>query len=318
MKHSLPLSYPEMFKRFIEQGESRYRDTFIFNSHDYLIEPLGDDFDIMRVTNQTTGDVYNFTEHDYSITYVKMPHVNEMLNYIESQVIFTAWDWIEHFTKLFPTYEGQLVTIYNDRDKNQAFVYVHTDKDNSFYLSKTHPPRVTGQLIYDYSENNSVRYVEVSVSDCGETADYINKVPGECEEILQSLFNTESALNFINTNRVRDDDAAKPDMSIWSLPPVIEFCGQSININAVHKQIEWTSDDYDYFINENGQWTKTRIDKEVRAGNSIRKQDTSVTAMFSIKFAYITIKENREHANALGIVTMLNILADESSASESV
>ena len=318
MKHSLPLSYPEMFKRFIEQGESRYRDTFIFNSHDYLIEPLGDDFDIMRVTNQTTGDVYNFTEHDYSITYVKMPHVSEMLDYIESKVIFTAWDWIEHFTKLFPTYEGQLVTIYNDRDKNQAFVYVHTDKDNSFYLSKTHPPRVTGQLIYDYSENNSVRYVEVSVSDCGETADYINKVPGECEEILQSLFNTESALNFINTDRVRDDGAAKPDMSIWSLPAAIDFCGQSITINAEHKQIEWSTDDYNYSINEDGHWTKSRIDKETTAVGYVGEQDKSTVMMFSTKFMYVVIKENREHANALGIVSMLNILTDKNSVAEHI
>lgn len=318
MKHSLPLPYPALFKRFIEQGESGYRDTFTFNNHDYQIEPLGDNFDIMRVTNQTTGGVCNFTEHDYSLTYVKMRHVNEMLNYIESQVIFTAWDWIEHFTKSFSIYEGQLVTIYNDCDKNQAFVYVHTDKDNSFYLSKTHAPRVTGQLTYDYSDSDSTRHVEVSVSDCGETADYINKVPGECEEILQSLFNTESALNFINDDRVRDDTTGKPDMNIWSLPAAIDFCGQSITINAEHKQIEWSTDDYNYTVNESGHWTKSRIDKEALKTGYIGKQDGSGVMMFSTKFVYVVIKENREHANALGIVTMLNILVDESSASESV
>lgn len=308
MQQNLPLHYPALIKRFMQQGDDGYQDTFVFEGDEYLIEPQGDDFEIMRVTNTVTCDVHNFTEYDYSITYEHMPKVRGMLRWIESQINYTVTDWIEHLTKDFPIYEGQLLTIYNDRQHNHVVVEVHTGKDNVFYIKDDESPKARGALNFMYKDEDDIRGVLVTSDEPGEDASYINKISEQCDDLLLALFNSEVSLSHINSTHVRYDNAEVIREEVWSMPGQVVCCGQAVTIDSERKTIDWSTDEHTYSINDEGMWSKTKINKRV---NKVPPptDSSAINVMYHSNYIYITIKEANEHGFALGIVTLLNTLA---------
>lgn len=305
MQQNIPLDYPKIIKKYMEQHVSGYRDTVVYNDMEYKIEPLGDDFEIMRLHNTVTNAVFNITEHDHSLTYKNMSEVLGLLRTIESLVVFTPMDWVNHFTQSLPAYHGNSLSIYRECDNDLTIVELHTGKDNTFTIDKHGNLKVTGRLRQVHSRVDGNVKVGITVEDVQDVDDYINAVPGLVNDWLDYVFNHEYLLVNANSMHVRYDNTDAINDGVWVAGPVVRIGDVLVNVNSEARTLSWTVDDHDYHVTEIGAWNKHKVEpKRVKPENA-----SGVVYMYSTYFTHITIKEPSEHGFALALVKLLNNLA---------
>lgn len=305
MQQNIPLDYPKIIKKYMEQHVSGYRDTVVYNDMEYKIEPLGDDFEIMRLHNTVTNAVFNITEHDHSLTYKNMSEVMGLLRTIESLVVFTPMDWVNHFTQSLPVYHGNSLSVYRECDNDLTVVELHTGKDNTFTIDKHGNLKITGRLSQVHSRVDGNVNIGITVEDNQKVDDYINDVPELVDDWLDYAFNNEHLLTNANNMHVQHDNTDAINEGVWVTGPVVRIGDMLVNVNSDERTLTWTVDDHDYHVTETGVWDKRKVEPK-----RVKPEVAADTAfMYSTSFMYITIKESSEHGFALALVKLLNNLA---------
>lgn len=309
MQQNIPLNYPQIIKKYMEQHVSGYRDTVIHNDVEYKIEPLGDNFEIMRLHNTVTNAVFNIVEHDHSLTYKTMSEVMGLLRTIESLVVFTPTDWVNHFTQSLPVYHGNSLSIYRECGNDLIVVELHTGKDNTFTIDKYGNLKVTGHLSQVHSRVDGNVNIGITVEDNQKVDDYINDVPKLVDDWLDYAFNNENLLVSANSMHVRHDNTDAINEGVWVTGPVVRIGDMLVNVNAEARTISWSIDDHDYHVTEIGAWDKRKVEPK----RDIPERTSGTMFMYSTCFMYITIKKPSEHGFALALVKLLNNLAKDGS-----
>lgn len=305
MQQNLPLNYPKIVKKYMEQHASGYRDTVMYNDIEYTIEPLGDDFEIMRLHNTVTSAVFNITEHDDSLTYKSMSEVMGLLRTIESKVVFTPMDWVNHFTQSYPVYHGDAISIYRECDSDLVIVQLHTGNDNTFTIDDKGNLTVTGHLNQIHTTVGDTVKIDITVDDTTDVDNYINSVPGLVDDWIQYAFNNEYLLSGANSMHVRHDNTDAINEGVWGIGPQVKLGDMIVTINPETRTVTWTMDDYDYHVTELGDWNKHKVEPK----RELSAKSSGGVHMYTTSYMHITIKEPSEYGFVMALVKLLNNLA---------
>ena len=302
---NLPLQYPTMIKKFIEQGSNCYQVDFTFNDTAYVIEPLGDDFDVMRITNQATQNMINLTVHDYISNLAPMSEWMAVLNYIESQVKFGVTDWVEHYTSKFMQYRGSTLSINRmDGGTGDIYVTLHAMRDMYFRITPDDEIEPVDNLTFGFAIKDKTTCEIQCVPAPMSSNEQITYLHALAHDMLLRAFNNEYVLNtHISSPQMQSGDAALNN-DIWSLPSNVQGFGCDVTLNHDVKTVTFTKDDFKYTIEQNGNWSKSRIPKatNVLDGNQMMKP----IVRYCTYFNFIELNDFDEYAYVRGLVHVLN------------
>lgn len=300
MNQNLPLCLPKIIKKYIEQGVNGYGIEFTFNGSDYVIDPLGDEFDVMRITNTRTRQMINITEHDHIGIIRPMTEWLHVIQYIEANVTFSVVDWIKHYTAKFPFYSGSSISTYRqtDGDTNDMFVVIHSTSNVFFYVSSDGIPRLIDNLEFVYTDDSEVRTVGIAMVDSTSSIDHIEYINMLAEDMLIRAFNNEYIISYVEQHNVKDIPIGNIEDKVWSYPSIVKTADMTIVINVVRKIITFINGDYEYQINMDGSWSKNKTYEKPTNDN--------LNHMYHTSFIHYSIKEVDERAFIKAVIKMLN------------
>lgn len=304
MKQDLPLSYPRMIEKYLEDRinernltEDDNFDEVIFDHNTYSFD-IHSDAEVVRITNKDTNQLWNVTKWDCRSEYEDMIELNELLDYIEQQVKFTVHDWVKHYTKEGPIYAGALVNIYNDG----ASQHIDIISGGAIYITDTNNVKLTGGIDYVCETSNDSTHVELDIEHTTETGKYTNDIKGTVENLALNLLNAEHVMSYVQAPLRNSAPPIALHDSVFELSKYVTACGLITKIDKENKIVTFNNNGYDYTILKDGTWhnneAKAPMDKKNELG--LLYYRTSI---------YMRFNTSEEKNFVRGVIALLNIIS---------
>lgn len=226
MYQDLPLSFVEIICKYLQQQIIKFKDVEDFEFDKITFKDVTYDFTVyeeeqlVRIKDDDT--VFNISKYDTRSDYQNNEPILALLEWIESQVVFTVQDWINAFLNKYPVYHGCLFDIYT------------TSKDNYVIALKSD----TGAFTYNGTAStivDGVGYALITEGDAnviqitsGAPIDWCTDGEVFEDNALLSMMNAEHTLATLR----------KPDMQINDWKRLSEFdeitvCGIKVKVRGV-------------------------------------------------------------------------------------
>lgn len=268
MQQNLPLNYPEIITKFLQQRVDR--GDFSELSTDNTLEEFDKvEFDgliyrldvhqeeeIVCIKEELNNQVYNITKYDYTELYKDMPELLALLNYIESQVVFTVTDWCTYFANYAPIYNGMTIDLL--KTSTDTYVVRHKVKGNTTGF------KIINGTVYRVSCINILK-----VSNSGNPSiqldtvlDDVDKHPhhtAEMEQALLYLFNNEFTLsNFMPSGR---GDLIPVSVMIPVYTTVHVVFGIEVTVNHADNSLSFNWDNKQFNVTSAGHVSVSLIEE---------------------------------------------------------
>lgn len=301
MVQNLPLNYPAIIKKFLEDRISTNQvnqpdrpetnglvdfDIVLFNGLEYQFDILDDD--IIRIKELDGNQVYNITKYDSPALYKDMPDLLALLNHIEQRTTFTVTDWVLSYTSHSPMYVGKLIDVYK-LEKDLHVVRVKLEDNTSGFVVSHGTVTFTSFIEFKGLLTTSDKTIDVSMST-GSIQQH--------QELIESLDANNDLLNLLNTehsiSHYFPGQGGKVDTLEVFLPETVAYVNLfgivvQVNheLNSLH--FEWMGKNYD--ISVNGQLTVTDTPDESDQPDSSK--------YFKTIYMRISTREELQLANAV-------------------
>lgn len=268
LRQNLPLNYPEIITKFLQQRIDRGEfselstdntleefDKVEFDGLIYRLD-VHQEEEIVCIKEELNNQVYNITKHDYTELYKDMPELLALLNYIESQVVFTVADWCIYFTNYAPIYNGMTIDLIKTSD--DAYVVRHKFKGNTsgFKVVNGTVYRVSCINLLKASNSGNPSLQLDTVLD--ETDEHPYRT-AEMEQALLYLFNTEFTLsNFMPSGR---DDLIPVSVMIPVYVTIHDVFGIEVTVNHDDNSLSFNWDNKHFNITSAGHVNVSLIEE---------------------------------------------------------
>lgn len=267
MLQDLPLNYPAIITKYLQArldaGEFEVPededvllsgfDRVDFKGITYEFDLYEDD-ELVRITNLTTNVLYNVTKYDGREDYHTLPDLLGVLDYIESNTVFTVADWIKHYTTDATIHIGHLLELYT----------INTDEYIIRLVNGTQGFKVSGDNVH-LLEN-----ITLCVTPDGITTIEGSKVlntgspmPVSCKyakAALTTLFNSEHSFDKIpKGQRERSLPIINPD--VFNLTNSYTLFGLCVEVGA-DSGVYFEIAEKQYRVSVNGHLQVNVVDKE--------------------------------------------------------
>lgn len=195
MLQDLPLNYPTIITKYLQArldaGEFEVPDDadvllsgfdrVDFKGVTYEFDLYEDD-ELVRITNLTTNVLYNVTKYDGREDYHTLPDLLGVLDYIESNTVFTVSDWIQTFTETIPVYTGLLFNLYTVGDNehivqlNKAGTGFYIKDNRVVYLADITLGLKVEEPLYTANITNEINGLRDDIPSCQYTHDTLRTI----------------------------------------------------------------------------------------------------------------------------------------------
>lgn len=301
MTQDLPLTYPRMIEKYLQDRINDRKltsddnfDEVVFDHNTYIFDVHSND-EMVRITNKVTNHLWNVTKWDCRSDYKDMIELNELLDYIEQNVRFTIYDWINYYTKNGPIYSGSLINIYRDT----RGYHIDIISGGAIYIDSANRITITGGVEYIHEMHNDTTRIELDIKETTETGKYTNDTNGVVENLALNLLNAEHALAYVQSPVHNNSSPIALQDGVFELTTCVSLCGLAITIDKENKIVTFDSNGYSYTILKDGTWHNNETVALVT------KKSPPNSMIYKTGF-YMRYNTNEEKSFARGVIALLN------------
>ena len=299
MKQNLPLNYAEILVRYMKAQPEDKMFELTFNDETYDLDVLGNEEDgIVRVRNNISRHTWTITKYDYTCHYKDMPEIRDLLNYVESQVIFTPTQWAQHFVSEYPIYDGRLFRVYSTEGDGEFYIKQNTPNLPSFYINANTCYVIPGIMYATHVENHQLETtlsMEKLLDDLGPSF-YIDSELAK--DWLTALFNAEHIALHVQPLDSRDIEPINDNL--WGSFATFKLPNLVITVDSEYKCLTYTLGDYDYTITNDGTLTK-----DLKRDPELPPRSDGIV-MYKTTLYFNSFSSLEDNNFARGLVSLLN------------
>ena len=266
MLQDLPLNYPAIITKYLQArldaGEFEVPededvllsgfDRVDFKGITYEFDLYEDD-ELVRITNLTTNVLYNVTKYDGREDYHTLPDLLGVLDYIESNTVFTVSDWIQTFTETIPVYTGLLFNLYTVGDNehivqlNKAGTGFYIKGNRVVYLADITLGLKVEEPLYTANITSEINGLRDDIPSCQYTHDTLRTIL-DAEYRFTKVENSGMLARTIMVNE-----------NLFTDMKVVNIFGIAITIDSNLKVITFEIKGRKYQVSDAGYLTVTEV-----------------------------------------------------------